>query len=302
MNLRLALCAAVAIAVSAGAYAQSGASADAPAAGDRPVQSCSAHKFETTVMRTVDGKPRGQKVTICGNEGQSDADWKRTLEDSVVKVQANDKMPAEMKKQIVDALKLEIATLGSGFKLAPPIGGSSNNSIAGLSNSAPALPAPIAALPLSPARPATPPAPRPLERDYGNLKPLPPPPPPIVTSAVATSMLPTLASPKIRLFCNSPNDPHGAEECSNLASNTVFTIRADEQLSGDTSLRFLRKGDARGDVNLAAMRKGQSIRVPLPRSVCAGVTRGTVDIEVMRRAPTGARQIVDSLGPYDLRC
>ena len=53
---------------------------------------------------------------------------------------------------------------------------------------------------------------------------------------------------------------------------------------------------------LAALQKGQVMRAPLPRGVCAGVTRGSVEIQVMRKAPTGDRQVVDALGPYDLRC
>ena len=297
MSLRRALSAGVAIAISAAAFAQPDASADPAAAGAPLGQSCSAHKFETTVMTNVDGKPRSQKVKICGVEGQSDADWKRTLEDSVAKVQANDKMPAEMKRQITDALKLEIGTLGGLGVMG------STSPTTATASGATALPT-IQNIPspLTPARPATPPAPRPLERDYGNLQPLPAPPPPVVTSAVATSMLPALASPKIRVLCNTPTDPHGAEECRNLAANTVFTIRADEPLSGDTSLRFIRKGDPRGDIKLAAMRKGQSVRVLLPSTVCKGVTRTTVDIEVMRGPAVGARQVVDSLGPYLLRC
>ena len=297
MNLRLALPAAIAIVVSASAYAQSETPAGVAPASDQLLQSCSAHKFETTVLATVDGKPRSQKVKICGVAGQTDADWKRTLEDSVAKVQANDKMPPEMKKQIVDALKLEIGTLGGlGVMGSAP-------ATTATSSAATALPT-IQNIPspLTPARPATPPAPRPLERDYGNLQPLPAPPPPVVTSAVATSMLPALASPKIRVLCSTSSDPHGAEECRNLAANTVFTIRADEPLSGDTSLRFIRKGDPRGDIKLAAMKKGQSVRVLLPSTVCKGVTRATVDIEVMRGPAVGARQVVDSLGPYILRC
>ena len=55
-------------------------------------------------------------------------------------------------------------------------------------------------------------------------------------------------------------------------------------------------------MKLAALQKGQVMRVRLPTEVCAGVTRGSVEIQVMRKAPTGARQVVDALGPYDLRC
>ena len=304
MTLRRMLLAVITLAASATALAQSQDPAKSPADSSPPanaslLQSCADHKFETTVESEVDGKPRRSKVTLCGVAGQSDADWKRTLEDAVRKTQANDKMSAAVKEQIVTALNQEIAKLDTAI-VRPAA--EAPAAVAPQTSAGSALSIPPIAAPLTPARPAAKAPPRPLERDYGSLQPLPPPPPPAATSVIATSMMPTLASPKIRLFCSTSTDPHGAEECINLASNTIFTIRADESLSGDTSLRFLRKGDPRGDVNLAAMRKGQSVRVPLPRGVCAGVTRGTVDIEVMRRGSTGTRQIVDSLGPYDLRC
>ena len=115
---------------------------------------------------------------------------------------------------------------------------------------------------------------------------------------------PRLASPRITLLCSTSADPHGAEECDNLYSTTVFTVRADERLSGDTSLRFLRKGDVRDDIQLAQMAEGETRRIRLPSRVCSGVTRGSVEIQIMRRPPgsNAARQVVDAYGPYDLRC
>lgn len=291
---RLALLAALGAVCSAAASAQ-----DVGTAPSRPtlLQSCADHKFETTVTATVDGKPRGQKVTICGVAGQSDADWKRTLEDAVVKVQANSKMAAPVRDQIVAALKLEIGKLDTA-SVRPVTGGGSL--IAGLKDG-PAKD--IFGTPLTPVRPATPAPPRPLERDYGNLKPLPPPLPPVVVSTLSASALPRLASPRITLLCSTVYDPRGAEDCDHVYPSTIFTIRADEKLAADISLRFLRKGDSKGDVTLAALSQGQAMRLPLPRGVCAGITRGTVEIQVMRRPGSGGqRQVVDNYGPYDLRC
>ena len=84
------------------------------------------------------------------------------------------------------------------------------------------------------------------------------------------------------------------EECGDVYQNTVFTIRADELLTGGTSLRFLRKGDDRGDVELAQMKPGQTVRIALPKRVCTGVNRSTLEIQVLRR-PQGsaAPQVVD---------
>jgi len=291
MTPRLALSAILGAALSATAFAQ-GPGPSAPSGDGSILQSCANHKFETTVTTTVDGKLRGQKVKICGVAGQSDAGWKRTLEDAVAKVQSNPEMAASVKEQIVTALKLEIGRLDMA-KAGLATG--STPFVSGLSD--PTKPASVA--PLTPARPATP---RPLQQDYGNLKPLPAPLSPAAVSALAATRLPALARPRFKLLCSSQDDPRGTEECDNLYPSTIFTIRAEETLTGDTSLRFLRKGDERGDVTLATLRKGQLMRVPLPLGVCAGVTRGTVEIQVMRKASTGDRQVVDALGPYDLRC
>jgi hypothetical protein len=72
-----------------------------PAAADPPVSpeaqaliaNCNAHKFETTVMVTgPDGKPKQSQVKICGQAGQSDTDWVKTLRDALVPLRANQVM------------------------------------------------------------------------------------------------------------------------------------------------------------------------------------------------------------------
>ena len=300
MNARLALVAVLGGAISVAAIAQDKAASAAPADAAALLQSCSAHKFETTVVATVDGKPRSQKVKICGVAGQGDAEWKRTLEDAIKKTATNDKMAASVKEQIVAALKLEIGRLDTGVTVR--VAGGSTTLIAGLPDLAKSNPskAPMASAPVSPLRPSSPPAPRSLEQDYGNLQPLPAPLPPAAVSAMAASV--AAARPAMRLQCSTQFNSRAAE-CIDVDPGTVFAIRADENLPGDISLRFLRKGDTRGEVKLAALRQGQTVRVPLPSRVCTGVTRGRVEIQVMRPARgSAAQQVVDAYGPYELRC
>jgi hypothetical protein len=286
--------AAVSLIFSAAAFGQA---SPPPASGDAPqTQSCDHRKFETRVATEVDGKIRSSTVRICGVAGQSEADWKRTLEDSARKVEANEKMAADVKEQIVSALKLEIANLE-----APAVTPLSSQGSAAVSAIPEQLQIPAIPAPLTPVRPGTSPA-RPLERDYGNLKPLPPPLPPAAVTAVTASMMPRLTSPRLTLLCSAQYDPHGTEECNDLYPSTIITVRADERLASDTSLRFVRKGTPRGDVKLAALGGGQAMRVRLPSSVCSGVTRGTVEIQVMRQPRSGVAQVVDAYGPYDLRC
>ena len=69
-------------------------------------ETCTAHKFETIV--TIEGRRRGSKVKICGEPGQTDADWLKTLRDSVRKTEADAAMAPALRTQIVTALKAEI--------------------------------------------------------------------------------------------------------------------------------------------------------------------------------------------------
>ena len=54
--------------------------------------------------------------------------------------------------------------------------------------------------------------------------------------------------------------------------------------SGGTSLRFLRRGDDRGEIELALLRRGQSRRFGLPPRLCAGVAGSRVEIQIVRAA------------------
>ena len=94
----------------------------------------------------------------------------------------------------------------------------------------------------------------------------------------------------------------GAEgECDTLERGTVMTVKADEDLPKGTSLRFLRRGDNRAEVDLSPLRRGQSQRFALPAKVCQGVTGSRVEIQVIR-ATVKASQVVDTRGPFELTC
>lgn len=273
------------------------AASDPPAggsAGDAPppemqklLDECNGHRFETLVDVTVNGQPRKSKVKLCGTPGQTDADWARTLKDAIAKVEANSDMTPAMRGKIVTALNAELAKLAAGTARPAIVGGT-----------APA----IAARP-----PAPPPgrdsAPlRSIEQDYASMPPLPAPKP--AAAAVAGASLPGIARPRMTVRCATSDAPTALDACDSLSANSLLNIRADEALAGDTSLRFVRKGDARGDVALGQLAQGQSIRVALPRRVCEGIIHSSVQIEVVRR-PRGSQtgdQLVDTLGPYELRC
>ena len=74
-----------------------------PSQMQKLLQNCDAHKFETFIEVKVEGQPQPKRsrVKLCGTEGQSDADWVRTLKDAVVKTEANLQMPPAVREQIL---------------------------------------------------------------------------------------------------------------------------------------------------------------------------------------------------------
>lgn len=288
MTFRLALLAGVLL-VPVGALAQEAAP---PADIKALAQSCDAHKFETAIdVPSPDGGTHRSKVRICGQEGQSDADWVRTLKDTIAKVSANEKMPAAVRQQLMTAISGEIARVEE-----------SSTTLAG--SDLLAIPAPIAKTPAAPV--AAPP-----ERgvyappEYSVYQPLAPPKPVETASLSAkpSKPVPRLSAPRLSFRCQDTNSMAGEGPCDALTRDTLLTVKAAEDVPGGTSLRFKRRSDDRGEVDLA-LKRGQSARMPLPEDVCRGVTWSRVTIEVVRRAPgvPAEGQVVDSKGPFELTC
>lgn len=275
--------------------------AQAAAAGsnDRALlQNCDAHKFETIVETSVDGQIKHSRVRLCGMEGQSDAEWVRTLKDAVAKTEANLKMPKAQRDQIVTALNAEIARLNSpalsgGIKGLTPRSTGPSNGLQGYS-SLPPMPAPRQAAPAQPLR------------DYAALPPLPTAPtaPVHVLPGAPGSPIPLLPGVKLSFSCMNPNDLAGEGPCTGFERETLLTVRAGENLPAGTSLRFVRDGSARADVQLAQLQRGKSMSFPLPTDVCTHATGGKLEIKIVRanKATGPDGQEVGTDGPYNLRC
>jgi len=281
-------------AAAVGAPAKRAAPAPAPAA-PKLMQSCDAHKFETIVTATVDGQPHQSKVKLCGNEGQSDAEWIGTLKDAIAKLDANKEMSAAVRDQIVTAINAEIARLQT-----VSIGPRKEQASIGPS---------IAPLPPRP----TPVPSTQMADEYSSLPPLPtaPPQPPrvmgpgAITSVAATSArakspplpLATGPAPKLSFACYSPGDVGSDAPCDQFGRETVLTVRAGEDIGGGIQLRFQRNGEERATIELAELTRGKSMRISLPREVCQGFVDGRLDLLLVK---DGA--LLKSDGPYNLRC
>ena len=263
------------------------ATSAAPVAEPAVVPDCEAHKFEVPITAMVGGQQKQSKVKICGHVGQSDVEWVATLKDARNKIAANGKMSANMKGQILPPLDLEIARLATvnapGMLAAPPL------------PSAPAASTSILAVPVRPPEAIQPRA------EYSALPPMPAPKPAISSMPIASSGPPRLPAPRLTLRCLVMNVGSAEGPCDLLERDILVLVRADEDIARGTSLRFLRRGDNRAEVALNQLRRGQVQRFALPARVCQGVAGSQVEIEVVRASGAGP-QIVDTRGPYELRC
>jgi len=246
------------------------------------IDSCTAHKFETIVV--VDGSRKGSRVKICGEQGQSDAEWLVTLRDSVTKTAADQSMAPNLKDQIITALKAEIARLESAAINAVPAtevapGPAPAARLVGMSEEivAPAGPAPQYSV--------VPQLPAPLPR-AGTAA---------ANAATSASVAAPLVRPRLTIRCALPRETFAA--CGSMERATQLMIRADEDIAPRTSLRFLRGGEARAELELGTLRKGEVMREKLPGRICAGVLRGKVQIQVLNGG-----KVAETLGPFALYC
>jgi hypothetical protein len=106
-----------------------------------------------------------------------------------------------------------------------------------------------------------------------------------------------LKKPRLTIRCLSPGESGAGSSCSSLDRATRLQVSADGDLGGGTSLRFLRRGDRRAELALAQMHQGEQFRTKLPPELCAGVASSQVQIQVVN-----SNQVVETLGPYKLRC
>ena len=248
---------------------------------------CNARMAEIPVTVIAKGVPKETKVKICGKVGQTQADWEKTLRDALNKVSADGRMSPSIKDQIITGLKFEIAKLQGAAAATPQSQPQSR-------------PAPLVAQSF-----AAPLAPKPPvdtgRAEYSSLPPMPAPLPAVSVAALAAAAPPPLPAPKLTFRCLSTESVAGEGPCDMLERGMMVIVRADEDIAAGTSLRFLRRGESRAEVDLATLRRGQSQQFSLPARVCQGVTGSRVEIQVVRAAGS-KNQVVDSRGPYELRC
>ena len=271
------------------------------------MQSCDAHKFETVVHAVVDGQPRDSKVKLCGVEGQSDADWIKTLRDAIGKLEANKDMAAPVRDQIVTAIQTEISRLMIVGSAPPParkaVEVESAPTLSRDYSTLPPLPPPVetseppaqtsgTALPPGRVTPATP-----IQKDFAQLPPLPTaPPPPAAARPASISAL----APRLTFGCDTPGELTNDAPCADFQRETVLTIHARDDVPSGTFLQFVRNDQSQAEVALDGLRRGRALRTALPREVCSGFTSGKLELRIVRGE--AGSEILATDGPYSLRC
>lgn len=208
------------------------------------------------------------KVTLCSKKNATRDEVVRMLDDAAMKLEQSD-IVEDRRIAIVQQIRSKISELkGESAAASAP---------------APAAerPAAVAQLPAIPSQVASPPAVAPGV--------------PAASARTATAVL--AAKPRLAFECITPGEFSAGGPCITLTRDTIMTVKSGEALPNGVSLRFVRGGETRAEVALTQMRKGQSVRLTLPRQLCSGVVESETEIRIARGG-----SVVDTAGPYLLRC
>ena len=241
---------------------------------------CGIRRFEASAEGLIDGKKRRTSIRLCATDSESDAEWLAKLEKSAVQVEAQPRLPDNVKSKLLAELRTEIEQV----KVRRP-------SIGAISYS---LPKSEVAVPL----------PREVESRAAEREPaivaLPPLPPRVSGAAAATSAV-TMPTPKLSIRCHAPGLPPAGVQCDYLTTDTVLVVSALDALPANSILRFRRvSGGPQEDVALPrGLVKGAAIRVKVPKPICARVFRTEFDIAVVTASGSS---VADLHGPFATRC
>ena len=240
---------------------------------------CGIRRFEASAEGLIDSKMRRTSIRLCATDSESEAEWLAKLEKSAAQVEAQPRLPDDVKSKLLAELRTEIDQVRTR---RPSIGAvsfslpkaSKVDLPAPASRSGEREP-PIAALPPLPARVAGP--------------------------AEGATKAAAAVTPKLLIRCHTPGGPAAGTRCGYLNTDTVLVVSAVEALPANSRLRFRRlSGSPQEDVTLAAgLRKGGTIRLKVPKPICSRVFRTDFDITVVGASGTS---IADLHGPFATRC
>ncbi|MEO6535110.1 MAG: hypothetical protein ABIN72_04365 [Sphingomicrobium sp.] len=262
----------------------------APADTRQTLQDCNAHKFDTVVTAEVKGAMQSKLVRLCGQVGQSDSQWVKTLEDSIAKLAANASIAKPMREAMVTSLKVEVVRLRGSVGAARETA------------SAPAGVPKIGEFTLKP-RAVQPTKSAEGLSVYNGLPPLPDAKVAAAKEAAAYVAPPPITRPNLDFQCLS-SGAIGPGPCDELDRHGFIIVRAKDGVGAGVDLHFVLNGEDRGDIALSGARKGQRLNLTLPVQVCRGTAGGKLEMRVMVTPAGGkfAPQRAETIGPLALRC
>ena len=229
----------------------------------KALENCGSRRFVASADYQEDGKTRRTGVTLCAAPGDTEEMWISKLEKSATALATQERIPASARTKLVADIQKEVARLRSAQRRNIPAADA-------LVANVPAMPAPL------PPKPAVP-----------------------VGTYVAPSLL---AAPSVTIRCLNEGGvrDRGVDCEGEIRRDTVLALESAENMTSPATIRFIRKGQVREEVRLGALRQGQLVRMRLPRSVCKGVVRSQLELEVVAAGSKPSAALTE--GPYDLRC
>jgi hypothetical protein len=238
------------------------------------------------------------RLRLCAPDSDSAAEWIATLEKNEATTKTQTGIPESARFKLLTDLRADIDRLKSphpfiSIKGDPGIGASATTVVEKSNDFA------INALP-----PISPPKAPVVEKssDFAvtALPPLPTPKKPASTKFGSASAAPQTIRPQLSIRCIATGG--AAARCDRLGKDGAFEISADEDLASSVILRFRRLDSGReGAVRLAQLKRGDSVRMSIPASICKGVVLAEFDIQVSG-AGSGGKRYSDVQGPFEKRC
>ena len=240
------------------------------------VDSCGGHKFESLVE--IDPvRHRTTRIKLCSKPGASDADWVKTLDSAIIQIEQRN-MPPAAKDKLIAELKAEM----SNYAPTSSIARNSTTNVPSLDFGKRLV---IDAAP---------------EPEVPFQTSIVPPLPDIkARRAIAISASAPVKAIRATVRCLERGESGKGNTCDYLGKNSILVLTAIGGLEQGGSLRFLRKGEDWGTVDLEATPSGQSRRVALPAGICKRLAQSKVEILMMA---SGSTSVGGKLGPYPLRC
>lgn len=242
------------------------------------LSTCGSRKFQSVAEFEVDGKMKRSRLELCAADSESDAEWIAKLQKAETSVRGQKSIPESARFKLLSDLRTEID------RLTQP---SSVIAISGDLNIAP-KPKQEVTVPKSDfavsALPSMPTAKKEASTKFDPNK----------------AVRPLTKKPQLSINCLNPGG--APARCTRMASDTALEVSADEDLASSVTLQFRRLDSNRiGEVRLAQLKRGDTVRMKVPAEICKGVVRAEFDVQVTGPGSGGLRYS-DVVGPFEKRC